>query len=94
MKHFKLSFTNYLQALVVSAQHQVYDILLQSVEEYILFRRDVGIHPTIFPYLFHLNIPDEALFHPIVIEMEYGIDDLAALDNVSLQTFCFSSAGE
>ena len=91
--HSKLGFTNYLQALVVSAQHRDDDILLQSVEEYILFRRDVGIHPTIFPYLFHLNIPDEALFHPVVIEMEYVIGDLAALDNVSLRTFCFSFTG-
>ena len=55
-----------------------------------LFRRgDVGIHPTIFPCLFHLDIPDEALFHPIVVEMEFIIGDLAALDNVSLQTHLF-----
>ena len=85
------TFNNYLESLVVTAQHREDQTLLQSVEEYILCRRqDVGIRVTLLPLQLHLDIPDEALFHPVIVEMEYLLGDMEVIDNVSLP-FCFSS---
>ena len=87
MKHFKLALTDYLEAIVVSAQHRDDHTILQSVDEYFLFRRgDVCARPMFFPYQLNLNLPDDALFHPAIIEMEYLIADMSIIDNVSLRT--------
>ena len=90
VKYFKFALTDYLEALVVSAQHRDDRTLIQSVKEYFLFRRkDVAARPVFFPLQLHLNIPDEALFHPTIAEMEDLIADLCTIDNVSLRILLF-----
>jgi len=85
VKHFRLTFTDYLEAVVVQAQHRDDHTLFQTVEEYVLCRReDIAIRPLFFPCQLHLNIPDEALFHPVITKMEYLIALIVSIDNVSL----------
>ena len=90
VKHFKLNLTNYLEAIVVQAQHRDDHTLFQSVEEYILYRReDVGQRIVFFPFQLPLNLPDEALFHPVIVEMEYLTALMVSIDNVSLRLLLF-----
>ena len=92
VKHFKLAFTDYVESIVVQAQQRDDHIVLQNIEEFERCRReDIAVRPCFFPCQSHLNIPDEALFHPVVTELENLSAFMVSLDNVSLKTLRSSS---
>ena len=81
------AYIDFLEASVIQTEHRDDDILFRSIGEYIHLRRDnFGARPAFFPCQMHLNIPDEALYHPTIIELEYLTCDMIVIDNVSLQS--------
>jgi len=87
VKHFIPAYADYLESNVVQAKHRDDDVLFQSVGDYLhLQRENIGARPAFFPCQMHLNIPDEALYHPIVVELKYLTCDMIAIDNVSLHS--------
>ena len=62
------------------------NFLFENIEDYLRHRREnVGAKPAFFPYQMHLNIPDEALYHPVIKELEDLASEMVSLDNVSLR---------
>ncbi|KZT64788.1 terpenoid synthase [Daedalea quercina L-15889] len=80
-KHFEEAFTDYLNS--------VYDQALdrdsknvRTVESYFKTRREnIGARPSYMPAVLGIDIPDEAFYHPVVVELGYLIADLIILDN-------------
>ena len=86
------AMTNYLESNVDHALHRDDNILFERIEDYFRYRREnIGAKPAFFPCQMHLNIPDEALFHPIVAELENLTCEMIAIDNVSLKLVAFES---
>lgn len=53
------------------------------METYFKMRREnIGIRPSYIPAVMGIDIPDEAFYHPAVVELAYLIADLIILDNV------------
>lgn len=57
---------------------------IHTVETYFEMRRDnIGMRPASIVGIMGIDIPDEAFYHPAVVELHYLIADLIILDNVS-----------
>jgi Delta6-protoilludene synthase len=81
-KHFVEAWTDYMESVVIQARDRD-DNKHRTVDEYLANRRqNIGARPSYVPGELHLNLPDEAFYHPIIKEMEYLIADLIILDNV------------
>ena len=81
-KHFLESFTDYLESIVVQATDRD-NKYLRTVEEYFETRRhNIGTTPTFAIGEAHLNLPDEAFYHPIIKKLELLTADMIILDNV------------
>ena len=77
--------SDYLESNYDHAAHRDDNILFESVEDYFHYRREnIGAKPAYFPCQMHLNIADEALFHPIVKKLEDLTCEMITIDNVSL----------
>lgn len=82
-KHFIEAFTDYLNSVVSQANDRDNNTLC-TVDTYLRMRREnIGARPSYVPGELHLNIPDEAFYHPIIKELEYHIAELIILDNAS-----------
>ncbi|KAJ7645684.1 isoprenoid synthase domain-containing protein [Mycena polygramma] len=80
-KHFVEAFTDYLESVVEQAKDRDSDTVL-TVESYLKTRRqNIGARPSYVPGELHLDLPDEAFYHPVVKELEYDIAELIILDN-------------
>ena len=56
---------------------------LRSVQEYFEFRRDIiGARPAFVLLELDMNLPDEAVHHPVIEEMTILAIDMTILDNV------------
>lgn len=82
-KHFEESFTDYLNSVYDQALDRETNSL-RTVESYFKTRREnIGARPSYMPAVLGIDIPDEAFYHPTVVELGYLIADLIILDNVS-----------
>ena len=92
VKRYIPALTDCLETIWNNAQHRDDNILFNDIEEYLRYRREnIGGKPGFFPCQMHLNIPDEALFHPVIEQLENLACEMIALDNVSLQLVAFES---
>ncbi|KAJ7654615.1 isoprenoid synthase domain-containing protein [Mycena polygramma] len=80
-RHFMESFKDYLDSLVVQAEGRAFDTVL-TIDSYLQVRRqNIGARPSFVPGELHLDLPDEAFYHPVIKELETHITDLIILDN-------------
>ncbi|KAH8982765.1 isoprenoid synthase domain-containing protein [Lactarius hatsudake] len=62
---------------------------IRSVEEYFELRRDtIGARPAFALIELDMNLPKEAVHHPVIEEMTILAVDMIILDNVSSASFC------
>ena len=74
---------HYLQGVARQAENRE-TRALHNVDTYMGTRRmDSGVGPCFSPCEFHLSIPDEAFYHPVVKELRDASIELIVLDNVS-----------
>lgn len=85
-KHFIQTFVQYLESVVDEAKDRVNDgVDLNTVEEYLSKRRlSGGGGPSFVALELHLDLPDEAFYHPAIREMQLLGADMIMVDNVSL----------
>ena len=84
--HFLRDVTDYLNSVVQQAEDRDNEIIY-SVESYFETRRgNVGVRPCFFPFELELELPDEVVYHPVILELAFCVVDLVTLDNVSI---CF-----
>ncbi|TBU58644.1 isoprenoid synthase domain-containing protein [Dichomitus squalens] len=80
-KHFLTSMEVLMNSFVAEAEDRD-NHTIHSIESYFELRRGtIGMGPSYFIGELHLSIPDEALYHPVVRELEYLAADMIALDN-------------
>ncbi|KAL7282764.1 terpenoid synthase [Trametes coccinea BRFM310] len=79
--HFLESFTDYVRSVVTEAEDRCNGTLL-SIDEFIKIRRENnGGRPSLSPCELHLNLPDEAFYHPHIVEMRTCIVDMITIIN-------------
>ncbi|KAJ7834050.1 isoprenoid synthase domain-containing protein [Mycena olivaceomarginata] len=80
-KHFIEAFTDYLESVVEQAKNRDSDTVL-TIDSYLKTRRqNIGARPSYVPGELHLDLNDEAFYHPVIKELEYEIAELIILDN-------------
>ncbi|KIY52825.1 terpenoid synthase [Fistulina hepatica ATCC 64428] len=80
-KHFVETFTDSLELVVTQAADRDND-KIETMDEYLKNRcENIGAQPSYVPGELHLDLPDEAFYHPIIKELEYLIAELVLLDN-------------
>jgi len=80
-KHFVESFEDYLDSVIEQAEDRDRDIN-RDVEGYFKMRRqNIGARPSFVPAELGLDLPDEAFYHPVVLDLSCYITDLIILDN-------------
>ena len=73
---------DYLEGVVCQAEDRD-KLVLRTVDTYMEARRmDAGVRPSFSPCEFHLSIPDETFYHPVVKELRDASTDMIVLDNV------------
>ena len=83
-RHFIESFSAYLEAVIQQASDRD-EHTRHSIESYLKIRREnIGLRPTLSILEMDMNIPDEAFYHPTIVQLSYYIAELIILDNVSL----------
>ena len=81
-KHFIAAFTRYMNSVVDQARDREEDSV-RSVESYFDNRRlNIGALPAYIPGVFDLDIPNEAFYHPHVVQLGYCVADMIIIDNV------------
>jgi hypothetical protein len=61
---------------------------IRSVDEYFEVRRDtIGVKPAFALIELDMNLPDEAMKHPVVEELSIMAVDMVILDNVGRSSF-------
>ncbi|KAI0638650.1 terpenoid synthase [Trametes polyzona] len=81
MAHFRDSFSDYLDAVVSQADERD-GATVRSVDDFIRIRRENnGGRPALFPCELHLSIPDEAFYHPQIVELRNCIVDMVTTMN-------------
>ena len=84
-KHFIEKFVEYMESVVEQATNRVNDSV-RTVEEFFPNRRlNSGSGPFFVPLELHLDLPDEAYYHPEIQEMEVLCTDMIVIDNVSFK---------
>ncbi|KAG1874838.1 isoprenoid synthase domain-containing protein [Suillus subluteus] len=80
-RHFVYSYTAYLRAVVVEALDRD-EARCRSIGDYIKLRRDTcAAKPAIALYEMGMDLPDEVLYHPVVVELTECITELMLIDN-------------
>lgn len=81
-KHFEEAFTDYLKSVIDQAADRD-NATIRTVESYFKTRREnIGARPSYMPAMLGIDIPDDAFYHPVVVELSYLIADIIILDNV------------
>ena len=84
-KHFVETFVQYLGSVVEQAKNRVNDSV-KTLEEFFHDRRlNSATASSYTPLELHLNLPDEAFYHPVIKEMELLAIDMIGIDNVSFK---------
>ena len=82
-KHFVEAFSDYLDSVAEQAEERDKDVY-RDIDSYFRTRRqNVGARPSFVPCELGLDLPDEAFYHPVVLELSEYITDLIIIDNVS-----------
>jgi hypothetical protein len=56
----------------------------RSIEDYLKLRRyTVGVKPSLSIYEMGMDLPDEVLHHPVIMDLAECITDLVLIDNVN-----------
>ena len=85
-KRFIEAFASYTQAVVQQAADRTYEHI-RSIDEYVDARRDtIGAIPSFVILEMGLNLPDEAVRHPVIHELSILATDMILLDNVGRDT--------
>ncbi|EJC98835.1 terpenoid synthase [Fomitiporia mediterranea MF3/22] len=80
-RHFIESFTGYLESVVQQAADRDND-KQHSIESYLRNRHEnIGTRPSYAVIEFNLHLPDEVIYHPIIVELSENITELILIDN-------------
>lgn len=91
-KHFEDAYTDFVNAVYVQALDRDMN-RLRTVESYIKTRREnIGAQAAYMPAVLAIDIPDEAYYHPAVVELCNLCADLLVLGNVSAPTQTIAQA--
>ena len=86
-RHFLSSFSDYLDSVVQEAANRDFDRHI-TIDDYLQNRhRNIGTRPSYAIVELTVDLTDQILYHPTVVELSDCISELVALDNVSLE-FC------
>ena len=87
-KRFIKEMGAYAQAVLQkAADHR--DKHIRSVQEYFVVRREaIGARPAFGLIELDMDLPDEAVHHPVIEEMTTLAIDMIILDNVSCANLC------
>ena len=81
--HFLVSFIRYLDTMILEAEFRISERTLTE-EEYWVIRIDNGaVQPLILLGELHNPLPDDVVYHPLVVELAKIVCQLVCLDNVS-----------
>lgn len=79
---FSKDYERYMQAMVNEAKDREHLVIRQSIEEYLALRRFTGaIKPSFDMIMLPLNIPDEILEDPRIVDLEFMAIDMVAVAN-------------
>ncbi len=88
MKRFVKGYDDFSRAVVKQAANRGRNYIV-TVEEYFEVRRDtIGSRPAFALIELDMNLPDEAVEHPVIDEMIVLASDMIVLSNVSCAIFC------
>ncbi|KAH9840951.1 isoprenoid synthase domain-containing protein [Rhodofomes roseus] len=80
-KQFEKAFIDYLNSVVEQAADRD-NVTIRTVTNYFPNRREnVGARPSFISAILGTDVPDEAFYHPVVVELSDHIADLIILDN-------------
>ncbi|TCD66576.1 terpene cyclase [Steccherinum ochraceum] len=79
--HMLETLTGFLDSVVDQAADRD-DGRYRSIEEYLERRRaNIGTRPSLVPLEFGLDLPDDVLYHPVLVELTDYIVDITLIDN-------------
>ena len=81
-KHFVDALMDWTESVVIEAEERDKKIIRNLENYFSLRRRNIGTWANLCVCELHLNLPDEAYYHPMIKEMEELIADIVFLDNV------------
>ena len=88
-KHFIETYDAYTQAVVQQAADRTHKHI-RTIDKYMEVRRNtVGTMPSFALLGIGLNLPDEAVLHPVIDELSALASDMISLSNVSQDTTAF-----
>ena len=86
-KQFEKAFTDFLDSVYDQAVGRDTN-RLHTVDSYLKARRDnIGAYAAYMPAILGIEIPDEAFYHPMIVNLADLVGDLLSLDNVSKSRF-------
>jgi len=81
-RHFLDSSTAYLRAVAVEAFEREQDHCL-GIDDYLKLRRyTIGLLPCLPICEMGMNLPDEVVYHPVIVGLADCITELVLIDNV------------
>lgn len=82
-KHFEKAFIDYLNSVYDQALDRDTDNI-HTIDSYLKMRREnIGAKPSFVVAALDIDIPDEAFYHPAVVELRSIVAEIIILDNVS-----------
>ena len=82
-KHFEKAFIDYLNSVYDQALDRDTENI-HTIESYLKMRREnIGAKPSFVVAVLDIDIPDEAFYHPSVVELGSIAAEILTLDNVS-----------
>ena len=82
-KHFEKAFIDYLNSVYDQALDRDTDNI-HTIDSYLKMRREnIGAKPSYVVAVLDIDIPDEAFYHPSVVQLGTIAADILTLDNVS-----------
>lgn len=82
------SFTAYLESVVQQAADRE-NTKYHSIASYLAARHEnIGTRPSYAVMEFDLDLDDDIIYHPIIVELTENITELILLDNVSRSSSC------
>ena len=85
-RHFVATFNDYCESVVTQARDRV-SLRVHTVDTYFAVRREnVGAKPSFALLEMDMNLPDEALEHPVMVDLTTWAIDMLIIGNVSAVT--------
>ncbi|KAI0061988.1 terpenoid synthase [Artomyces pyxidatus] len=88
-RHFLRTFEDYVMAVIEEADDRIND-RIRGIDAYMSLRRQTaGGYPACFPCELKLDLPEEVIAHPAIVNLERCIADSVVLINVGISLLLF-----